>query len=188
MPGMYLWNSHPRVYLADRGDGHGEVPLLRRDLQADPLTRRSESRPPLPPMRLPLIAHINLARGFRGGERQTELLIRGLAARRLAAAPGRAPGRAAGGTARGSRRTSSVAPVAGNVVAAALALRGADLVHVHEARALQAAYLAPRCSAAPPIVVTRRVQQGPVAALAESRSCTGAPRASSCCRRPSARR
>ena len=25
MPGMYLWNSHPRVYLADRADGLGEV-------------------------------------------------------------------------------------------------------------------------------------------------------------------
>ncbi len=27
------------------------------------------------------ICHINLARGFRGGERQTELLVRGLAKR-----------------------------------------------------------------------------------------------------------
>ncbi len=30
MPEMYLWNSHPRVYLADRRDRLGEVPVLRR--------------------------------------------------------------------------------------------------------------------------------------------------------------
>ena len=110
-------------------------------------------------MQAPLIAHINLARGFRGGERQTELLIRGLAARgwrqRLVAR-------------RGERLVEwlegldnlDVAPVAGNVIEAAAALRGADLVHVHEARALQAAFLNRRFGGAR-YLVTRRVQHGP---------------------------
>ena len=30
MPEMYLWNSHPRVYLAIEADRLGEVPVLRR--------------------------------------------------------------------------------------------------------------------------------------------------------------
>jgi glycosyltransferase involved in cell wall biosynthesis len=107
----------------------------------------------------PLIAHVNLARGFRGGERQTELLIRGLSAAgvaqravvcrgeplatRLAEVPG-----------------TAVIAVSGNVLGAARALRGAALVHVHEARALQAAWLSAVMGGAP-YLVTRRVQQGP---------------------------
>lgn len=107
----------------------------------------------------PLLAHVNLAAGFRGGERQTELLIRGLAAAgwqqrvvgrrggellaRLAGVPG-----------------TELRPVTGNVVAAALALRGADLVHVHKARGLQAAGLA-QLFGGVSYLVTRRVQQGP---------------------------
>ncbi len=34
MPQMYLWNSHPRVYFADRGVGLGEVPVLRGGIHA----------------------------------------------------------------------------------------------------------------------------------------------------------
>ncbi|MCC7257363.1 MAG: glycosyltransferase family 4 protein [Gammaproteobacteria bacterium] len=106
-----------------------------------------------------LVAHINLARGFRGGERQTELLVRGLAgagwrqravvrqgeplAARLAGIPG-----------------LEIAGVAGGILQAVRALRGADLVHVHEARALQAAWLNAITGGAP-YLVTRRVQQGP---------------------------
>ena len=108
---------------------------------------------------MPLIAHINLARGFRGGERQTELLVRGLSA--------------AGWRQRVIVRRSQplaarlagiphieVATVPGNVLQAALALRPADLVHVHEARALQAAWLNALTGGAA-YLVTRRVQQGP---------------------------
>lgn len=107
----------------------------------------------------PLLAHINLARGFRGGERQTELLVRGLAeagwrqrlvARwnepliaRLLDLPG-----------------VELAGVRGHLPSAAAALGGADLVHAHEARALQAAWLSRRLGGAP-YLVTRRVQQGP---------------------------
>jgi glycosyltransferase involved in cell wall biosynthesis len=106
-----------------------------------------------------LIAHVNLARGFRGGERQTELLVRALAAegwrQRLVARRGEplaARLAAVGGL--------DLALVPGNVVAAALALRGADIVHVHEGRALQAAFLS-RLTGGAPYLVTRRVQHVP---------------------------
>ena len=138
------------------------MPLLRRDLQARPLTTD------------PLVAHVNLARGFRGGERQTELLVRGLAAagfrQRLVARRGEPlAGKCTdvGGL--------EVAPVAGNVISAARALRGAALVHVHEARALQAAYLVQLLGGAP-YVVTRRVEQGPRLTIANLAMYRGATR------------
>ncbi len=110
-------------------------------------------------MAAPLIAHINLARGFRGGERQTELLVRGLAAagwrQRIVARRGEGLAQRLGDLPGVAMRE-----VAGNVAGAALALRGADLVHVHEARALQAAWLN-RLAGGAPYLVTRRVQQGP---------------------------
>lgn len=101
-----------------------------------------------------LIAHVNLARGFRGGERQTELLVRELGRRgvaqrlvarsaeplivRLADEPGL------------DRR-----PVRG-IVSAARALRGAALAHAHEGRCVQATALA-RWFSGVPYVITRRV-------------------------------
>lgn len=106
-----------------------------------------------------LVAHINLARGFRGGERQTELLVRGLAAsgwrQRLVARRGEPLIARLGGV-----EGLDLAPVGSGVPGAARALRGADLVHVHEARALQAAWLHAVAGGAP-YLVTRRVQQGP---------------------------
>jgi glycosyltransferase involved in cell wall biosynthesis len=106
-----------------------------------------------------LLTHLNLAQGFRGGERQTELLIRGLAAggwrQRLVVR-------------RGGLLAARVADVPGlevreaglGVAGAALGLRDAALVHSHEGRGIQAAWLA-RVLAGIPYVVTRRVQQGP---------------------------
>lgn len=110
-------------------------------------------------MTSPLIAHINLARGFRGGERQTELLVRGLAAagfaQRLVARAGEPLiGRLA------ELQGLELRPVPAGAFAASRALDGAALVHVHEARALQAAFIA-HIMHAIPYVVTRRVQQGP---------------------------
>jgi glycosyltransferase involved in cell wall biosynthesis len=106
-----------------------------------------------------LIAHVNLARGFRGGERQTELLVRGLAAegwrQRLVARRGEPLLACLADVPQLERRS-----VSGKVLASAAALRGADLVHVHEARGLQAAYLQ-RLLGGAPYVITRRVQQGP---------------------------
>lgn len=105
------------------------------------------------------VAHINLARGYRGGERQTELLIEGLAgrgwrqtlvARREEALAGRC----------GSIERLTTKQVAGNVIAGAFALGGVDLVHVHEGRATQAAWLNSLLRGTP-YLLTRRVQKGP---------------------------
>src|SRR5690606_41073398 len=56
----------PEGLPADRGDRRGQVSVLQRELPAGQgLTA--------------LLGHLNLAHTFRGGERQTELLIRALA-------------------------------------------------------------------------------------------------------------
>jgi len=105
------------------------------------------------------VAHINLARGYRGGERQTQLLIEGLAGRgrrqRLVARRGEA-------LADHCRSVDGLdtVEVAGNVIAGAFALRDCDLVHVHEGRATQAAYLNAILRGTP-YLITRRVQKGP---------------------------
>lgn len=104
---------------------------------------------------MPVIGHINLARGFRGGERQTQLLIRELSeqgfpqvllahrggelVQRLDAVPGLA-----------------LRPVSGNLAAVALAAGGTDLLHVHEGRGVYCAWLR-NLFAGTPYVVTRRV-------------------------------
>ena len=41
MPGMHLWNSHPRVFLADREDRLGEVPVLLGGVRAEARLARS---------------------------------------------------------------------------------------------------------------------------------------------------
>lgn len=102
-----------------------------------------------------IVCHVNLARGFRGGERQTELLIRELATRgwrqRLVA-----------------RNKSLLSPrlrdvaqltvveVSSNPLAAGLATRDCHLVHAHEARAVYAGLLG-RWLYRIPYLVTRRV-------------------------------
>lgn len=105
------------------------------------------------------LTHLNLARGFRGGERQTELLVRGLAdlgwsqrlvARRgepLAARCADVPG-------------LEVMVTGGSIAGATRALRGAGLVHSHEGRGVQAAWLRYVVSGTP-YVITRRMQKGP---------------------------
>ena len=105
------------------------------------------------------VCHINLARGFRGGERQTELLIRNLGEEgldqvlvarmgeplieRLESAPG-----------------VRLLPVKGNALSALLAAGSATLIHAHESRAAHAAYLRYRLSRTP-YIVTRRVSNVP---------------------------
>jgi glycosyltransferase involved in cell wall biosynthesis len=76
------------------------------------------------------VAHVNLARGYRGGERQAELLIRALtrqAIRQVLVARA------------GSPLVQRLADVdvevragSGNLLAAFAATRGADIVHAHE--------------------------------------------------------
>jgi glycosyltransferase involved in cell wall biosynthesis len=107
------------------------------------------------------LCHINLARGFRGGERQTELLVRELSGhvprQRLVVRAG-AP--------LGARLADvdgvTVVPVTGRF-AAAKASRGAALIHAHETGAAQAALLS-SCYSAVPYIITRRVDNRPRAA------------------------
>lgn len=123
------------------------MPLLRRHLRVNPI---AVSGP---------LAHLNLARGFRGGERQTELLIRGLAAlgwtQRLVVRRGQP----LAARCRDIRDLEIIEAGAG-VVGACAALRGAGLVHSHEGRGVQAAWLN-RMFRGVPYLITRRVQKGP---------------------------
>ena len=105
------------------------------------------------------VAHINLSRGYRGGERQTQLLVEGLAAmgwrQKLVARRGDLL----------AKRCANIAglklvEVSGNVLSAALALRDVSLVNVHDGRAVQAAALNNWLRGIP-YVITRRVQAGP---------------------------
>jgi glycosyltransferase involved in cell wall biosynthesis len=100
------------------------------------------------------IVHVNTARGYRGGERQTELLIRGLASHGV---------RQALVTRRGAPLATrlrdvdvEVREVAGGLLSVARVTRDASLVHVHEGRSVYAAFLRSLLSGTP-YVVTRRV-------------------------------
>ena len=105
-----------------------------------------------------LLHHINLARGYRGGERQTEILIRGLAAhlprQRLI-------------TRRGTSLHTRLQDVAGIEVIpvdggleAMRATSGVTLLHAHETRAAQVSCLRHGLSGTP-YVITRRVDNLP---------------------------
>ncbi len=107
------------------------------------------------------VTHVNLARGFRGGERQTELLVRGLAEvgvpQRLVTRSGKLLERLDG--------CAGVETVQAGGMGSALMtclFRRTDIVHAHEARAAQVAMLR-RLAGGPPYVVTRRVTHVPKA-------------------------
>ncbi len=90
---------------------------------------------------MPLICHLNLAPGFRGGERQTELLVRKLVERgvrqRLVVRKGHVlADRCAGLDGLEIREAAS------NPLAFALAARGSDIVHAHDGRTVYSALLA----------------------------------------------
>ena len=100
------------------------------------------------------IAHVNVSRGFRGGERQTELLIRELAhadVRQVLVARRHEPL---------AERVKDVAvevrAVSRGRFAAMKATLGVDLVHVHEGRSVYAAYLRSLRSRTP-YILTRRI-------------------------------
>ncbi|MFP6827858.1 MAG: glycosyltransferase family 4 protein [Gammaproteobacteria bacterium] len=105
-----------------------------------------------------LLHHINLARVYRGGERQTEILIRGLAAhlprQRLI-------------TRRGTPLHTRLQDVAGIEIIpvdgrleAMRAISGATLLHAHETHAAQVSCLRHGLSSTP-YVITRRVDNLP---------------------------
>lgn len=100
------------------------------------------------------IAHVNVTRGYRGGERQTELLIRELARydldQVLVARRGEPLAE------RLADADVEIREVSGQLPGVVLALRGVDLTHVHEGRSVYAAYLRALFTHAP-YIVTRRV-------------------------------
>lgn len=102
----------------------------------------------------PKIVHINTARGYRGGERQTELLIRGLASRNVRQA---LVARRGDELARNiSQLGVEVREVGGGRLSVIGATRDASLLHVHEGRSVYAAYARSLLSGIP-YVITRRV-------------------------------
>jgi len=107
----------------------------------------------------PLVCHVNLARGYRGGERQTELLVRELAKHGIRQ---RLVGRRGEPLAERLRDVDrlDVVECRAGPVAAALSVGVADLIHVHEGRSLRSAWIN-RAVTGTPYVVTRRIQQGP---------------------------
>jgi glycosyltransferase involved in cell wall biosynthesis len=100
------------------------------------------------------IVHVNTARGYRGGERQTELLIRGLAARGVRQAL--VARRGAPLVARVRSGGVEVREVAGGPLSVARATRDAALIHVHEGRSVYGAFLRSVLSGTR-YVITRRV-------------------------------
>ena len=102
----------------------------------------------------PLVCHVNLDRGFRGGERQTELLIRELSTRnwpqRLVLRRGAVLGQRLAGVPGLEIRYCS------GLLSAASKIGRPGLVHVHQGRAVYAAYLRKLLSGIP-YLVTRRV-------------------------------
>jgi glycosyltransferase involved in cell wall biosynthesis len=100
------------------------------------------------------VVHVNTARGYRGGERQTELLIRGLASCNVKQA---LVARRGGPLAAKMRGLGfEVREVSANFVSVARVTRDATLIHVHEGRSVYAAYLRSLLSGTP-YVITRRV-------------------------------
>lgn len=100
------------------------------------------------------IVHVNTARGYRGGERQTELLIRGLASRGLSQAL--VARRHSPLAARLRDVDVDIREVTGGPLSVARATADASLVHVHEGRSVYAAFLRSLLSGTP-YVITRRV-------------------------------
>jgi glycosyltransferase involved in cell wall biosynthesis len=103
----------------------------------------------------PVICHINLAKGFRGGERQTQLLINELSKlgwrqRLIVRKESALPETVAG------VESLQIVEVASNAVAAGFATRGCQLVHAHEARGIYAGLLG-RWLFRIPYLATRRV-------------------------------
>jgi glycosyltransferase involved in cell wall biosynthesis len=100
------------------------------------------------------VAHLNLARGYRGGERQTELLIRGLMnsdVEQILVARDESPlfEHLAGEPVEFRRLKRGLLSAVG-------ATRGVDIVHSHEGRGVYVAWLRSLLSGTP-YIITRRV-------------------------------
>lgn len=111
-----------------------------------------------PAAKAPRILHVNLARGWRGGEQQTWLLIKTLADRGYSQA---IVGRA------GAPLPAAVVALNGTTMFSMAAtflrpwvLRGFDIVHAHEGRGVYIAWWLSRVIGVP-YIITRRMQQAP---------------------------
>lgn len=106
-----------------------------------------------------IIGHVNLARGFRGGERQTGLLISELASRgyqqRLIARKGSALSDHLAGL-----PGLTIREIGKPFLLHTGAAKGCDLLHAHEAKAAQYALLVRKLRGIP-YVITRRVPKVP---------------------------
>jgi glycosyltransferase involved in cell wall biosynthesis len=102
------------------------------------------------------IAHVNVAKGYRGGERQTELLIRGLASYGFDFEQVLVARRGAPLAERFGDAAVDVRRVSGGALSVARATADVDLVHVHEGRSVYGAYLRSLLGGTP-YVITRRV-------------------------------
>ena len=100
------------------------------------------------------VAHVNVARGYRGGERQTELLLRALPAESLRLVLVARRGEPLAQRLRDA--PVEIRAVSGSPWSVVRATAGADLVHVHEGRSVYSAYLRSLLSATP-YIITRRV-------------------------------
>lgn len=101
-----------------------------------------------------IVAHVNVSKGYRGGERQTELLIRELAKRgQTQVLVARRGGDI---VSRLQDVDIEIREVGGNPLGVAVATHGADIVHVHEGRSVYGAYLRALWSGTP-YILTRRI-------------------------------
>ncbi len=100
------------------------------------------------------ICHVNLAKDYRGGERQTEILIRELAARdwlqRLVVRPGQELADRCDDV-----PNLEIAADRSNPLTAAWAIKGASISHAHEARAVYSGWYAARRYGIPSILTRR---------------------------------
>ncbi|MEX2122705.1 MAG: glycosyltransferase family 4 protein [Woeseia sp.] len=120
------------------------------------------------------ICHINLADGFRGGERQTELLVRELAARRWRQ---RLVVRSGGALVKRCQDIPGleIAEVIPHPITAAVAASGCSVVHAHEARGVYSGWLLQRMSKTP-FVLTRRIDHAINSSFARTRAYRAANR------------
>jgi glycosyltransferase involved in cell wall biosynthesis len=100
------------------------------------------------------VAHVNTSKGYRGGERQTELLIRELATRGVRQVLVARCGEPL--SSRFGDLDIEIRTVPGGLWGVVRATHGVDLVHVHEGRSIYGAYLRSLISATP-YLATRRV-------------------------------
>jgi len=100
------------------------------------------------------VAHVNVSRGYRGGERQTELLIRELTNCNVHQVLVTRQGEPLAQRLQGVN--VEVREISGYPTAVAMATGGVDLVHVHEGRSVYGAYLRSLISGTP-YIVTRRI-------------------------------